>query len=186
MLGLTTSVAWMDTSLLRGVADDRRWRTRATVRSRRLRGTGPAVLLRADLRRLARRPDRVVGWAALAVVPYVVAAVADPIWVAVAQVLAGALAVEPAHRRAAHGRPTSPGCAGCCGLADRQPAVLHTLLPGGRRSALGRRRRRPRWSAAGDPRWPARRRPASRRSGRARPRRSARWPPRSGPRPGRR
>jgi Family of unknown function (DUF6297) len=128
VLGLTTSVAWMDTSLLRGVADERRWRDRATVRSRRLRGVGPAALLRADLRRLGRRPERLVGWAALAVVPYVAAAVADPVWVAVAQVLAGALAVG----RLTGGLRTvsdQPGLRRMLGLDDRSLVTLHAALP---------------------------------------------------------
>jgi Family of unknown function (DUF6297) len=128
VLGLTTSVSWLDTSLLRGVADERRWRDRATVRTRRLRGSGPVALLRADWRRLTRQPDRLAGWAALAVVPYVVAAVADPIWVAVAQVLAGALAV---------GRLTSglrtvadqPGLRRMLRLPDRSLYELHAVLP---------------------------------------------------------
>ena len=128
VLGVTTSVAWLDTSLLRGVADERRWRDRATVRSRRLRGSGPVALLRADLRRLGRQPDRVVGYAALAVVPYVVAAVADPIWVAVAQVLAGALAVG---RLTAGLRTVSdqPGLRRMLRVDDRSLYVLHTALP---------------------------------------------------------
>jgi hypothetical protein len=128
VLGVTTTVAWLDTSLLRGVADDRRWRDRATVRSRRLSGSGPVVLLRADLRRLGRQPDRVVGYAALAVVPYVVAAVADPIWVAVAQVLAGALAVG---RLTAGLRTVSdqPGLRRMLRVDDRSLHVLHTALP---------------------------------------------------------
>jgi hypothetical protein len=118
----------LDTSLLRGVADERRWRDRATVRTRRLRGTGPVALLRADLRRLGRQPDRVVGWAALAVVPYVVAAVADPIWVAVAQVLAGALAVG---RLTAGLRTVSdqPGLRRMLRIDDRSLHMLHALLP---------------------------------------------------------
>jgi hypothetical protein len=128
VLGVTTSVAWLDTSLLRGVADERRWRDRATVRSRRLRGSGPVALLRADLRRLGRQPDRVVGYAALAVVPYVVAAVADPIWVAVAQVLVGALAVG---RLTAGLRTVSdqPGLRRMLRIDDRSLYVLHTALP---------------------------------------------------------
>jgi hypothetical protein len=129
VLGLTMSVAWLDTSLLRGVADERRWRDRATVRSRRLHGSGPVAVLRADRRRLARQPDRVAGWAALAVVPYVVAAVADPIWVAVAQVLAGALAVA----RLTAGLRTvadQPGLRRMLRLDDRSLHVLHALLPG--------------------------------------------------------
>jgi hypothetical protein len=126
--GVATSVTWMDTSLLRGVADERRWRTRATVRSRRLTGTGPGVLVRADLRRLVRQPGRVVGWAALAVVPYVVAAVAAPIWVAAAQVLAGAIAVgllTPGLRTVAD----QPGLRRALGLEDRQLLALHALVP---------------------------------------------------------
>jgi len=128
VLGLTTSVAWLDTSLLRGVADERRWRDRATVRTRRLRGSGPGVLLRADLRRLARQPDRVVGCAALAVVPYVVAAVADPIWVSVAQVLAGSLAVS---RLTAGLRAVSdqPGLRRMLRVDDRSLHMLHAVLP---------------------------------------------------------
>jgi hypothetical protein len=128
VVGLTTAVTWLDTSLLRGVADERRWRDRATVRTRRLRGTGPVALLRADLRRLGRQPDRVVGWAALAVVPYVVAAVADPIWVAVAQVLAGALAVG---RLTAGLRTVSdqPGLRRMLRIDDRSLHMLHALLP---------------------------------------------------------
>ncbi len=128
VLGLTTTVTWLDTSLLRGVSDERRWRDRATVRTRRLHGTGPVTLLRADRRRLARQPDRVAGWAALAVVPYVVAAVADPIWVAVAQVLAGALAVG----RLTAGLRTvadQPGLRRMLRLDDRSLHVLHTVLP---------------------------------------------------------
>ncbi len=128
VLGLTTTVTWMDTSLLRGVADERRWRDRATVRTRRLRGSGPVVLLRADLRRLGRQPDRVVGYAALAVVPYVVAAVADPIWVAVAQVLAGGLAVG----RLTDGLRTvsdQPGLRRMLRVDDRSLHLLHTVLP---------------------------------------------------------
>ncbi len=126
--GVATAVTWMDTSLLRGVADERRWRTRATVRSRRLTGTGPGVLVRADLRRLVRQPGRLVGWAALAVVPYVVAAVAAPIWVAAAQVLAGAIAVgllTPGLRTVAD----QPGLRRALGLEDRQLLALHALLP---------------------------------------------------------
>ena len=128
VLGVTTTVAWLDTSLLRGVANDRLWRDRATVRSRRLRGSGPVVLLRADLRRLGRQPERVVGYAALAVVPYVVAAVADPIWVAVAQVLAGTLAVG---RLTAGLRTVSdqPGLRRMLRVDDRSLHVLHTALP---------------------------------------------------------
>jgi hypothetical protein len=128
VLGLTTTVAWLDTSLLRGVADERRWRDRATVRSRPLRGTGPVALLRADRRRLARQPERLVGWAALAVVPYVVAAVADPVWVAVAQVLAGALAVG----RLTGGLRTvsdQPALRRMLGLEDRSLHTLHAVLP---------------------------------------------------------
>ncbi|HEY6744430.1 MAG TPA: DUF6297 family protein [Mycobacteriales bacterium] len=126
--GVATSVTWLDAGLLRGVADERRWRTRATVRSRRLTGTGPAVLVRADLRRLARRPGRLIGWAALAVVPYVVAAVAAPVWVAAGQVLAGALAVSlltPGLRAVAD----QPGLRRALGLEDRQLLSLHALLP---------------------------------------------------------
>jgi hypothetical protein len=126
--GVATSVTWLDAGLLRGIADERRWRTRATVRSRRLTGTGPAVLVRADLRRLARQPGRLVGWAALAVVPYVVAAVAAPVWVAAGQVLAGALAVSlltPGLRTVAD----QPGLRRALGLADRQLLSLHALLP---------------------------------------------------------
>ena len=128
VLGLTTSVAWLDTSLLRGVADERRWRNRATVRTRRLRGSGPGVLLRADLRRLGRQQDRVVGYAALAVVPYVVAAVSDPIWVAVAQVLVGALAVN---RLTAGLRAVSdqPGLRRMLRVDDRSLHMLHAVLP---------------------------------------------------------
>jgi hypothetical protein len=128
VLGVATTVTWMDTSLLRGVADERRWRDRATVHSRRLRGSGPGALLRADLRRLGRQPDRVVGFAAIAVVPYVVAAVADPIWVAVAQVLAGALAVG---RLTAGLRTVSdqPGLRRMLRVDDRTLHVLHTALP---------------------------------------------------------
>jgi hypothetical protein len=128
VLGLTTTVTWMDTSLLRGVADERRWRDRATVHTRRLPGTGPAVLLLADLRRLGRQPDRLVGFAALAVVPYVVAAVADPIWVAVAQVLVGALAVA---RLTAGLRTVSdqPGLRRMLRVDDRSLHMLHTALP---------------------------------------------------------
>ncbi|HEV7658103.1 MAG TPA: DUF6297 family protein [Mycobacteriales bacterium] len=128
VLGLSTSIAWMDTSLLAGVAAERRWRDRATVRTRRLKGTGATVLIRADLRRLGRQPGRLVGWAALAVVPYVVAAVAAPVWAAVAQVLAGAVAV---------GRLTvglravadQPGLRRMFPLDDRRLHTLHTLLP---------------------------------------------------------
>lgn len=126
--GVVTSVTWLDAGLLRGIADDRRWRTRATVRSRRLTGTGPAVLVRADLRRLTRRPGRLIGWAALAVVPYVVAAVAAPIWVAAGQLLAGALAVSlltPGLRAVAD----QPGLRRALGLEDRQLLSLHSLLP---------------------------------------------------------
>ena len=128
MLGLTTSVTWLDTSLLRGIADEQRWRNRATVRTRRLRGSGPGVLLRADLRRLVRQPDRVVGCAALAVVPYVVAAVADPIWVSVAQVMAGSLAVS---RLTAGLRVVSdqPGLRRMLRVDDRSLHVLHAVLP---------------------------------------------------------
>jgi hypothetical protein len=128
VLGVATTVTWMDTSLLRGVADERRWRDRATVHSRRLRGSGPGALLRADLRRFGRQPDRVVGFAAIAVVPYVVAAVADPIWVAVAQVLAGALAVG---RLTAGLRTVSdqPGLRRMLRVDDRTLHVLHTALP---------------------------------------------------------
>jgi hypothetical protein len=128
VLGVTTSVAWMDSTLLRGVADERRWRDRASVRSRRLAGTGATVLVRADLRRLGRQPGRVVGWAALAVVPYVVAAVAAPVWAAVAQVLAGALAVS---RLTAGLRAVAdqPGLRRMLPLTDRRLHALHTLLP---------------------------------------------------------
>jgi hypothetical protein len=128
VIGLATTVTWMDTSLLRGVAEERRWRDRATVRTRRLHGSGPVVLLRADLRRLGRQPDRVVSYAALAVVPYVVAAVADPIWVAVAQVLAGALAVG---RLTAGLRAVSdqPGLRRMLRVDDRSLHMLHTALP---------------------------------------------------------
>ena len=128
VIGVATTVTWMDTSLLRGVADERRWRDRATVHSRRLRGSGPGALLRADLRRFGRQPDRVVGFAAIAVVPYVVAAVADPIWVAVAQVLAGALAVG---RLTAGLRTVSdqPGLRRMLRVDDRTLHVLHTALP---------------------------------------------------------
>jgi hypothetical protein len=118
----------MDPSLLRGVADERRWRDRGTVRSRRLRGTGPVALLQAERRRLARQPDRLVAWAALAVVPYVVAAVADPVWVAVAQVLAGALAIG----RLTGGLRTvsdQPGLRRMLGLDDRSLHTLHAVLP---------------------------------------------------------
>jgi Family of unknown function (DUF6297) len=128
LLGLTTSVAWLDPSLLRGVADERRWRERATVRSRRLRGTGPGVLLRAEVRRLRRQPDRLVAYAGLAVVPYVLAAVADPVWVAVAQVLAGALAVS----RLTGGLRTvadQPGLRRALGLDDRGLETLHSIVP---------------------------------------------------------
>jgi hypothetical protein len=128
VLGVTTTVTWLDTSLLRGVAGERRWRDRATVRTRRLRGSGPVVLLRADRRRLARQPERIAGWAALAVVPYVVAAVADPVWVAAAQVLAGALAVS----RLTDGLRTvsdQPGLRRMLRLDDRSLHLLHTVLP---------------------------------------------------------
>jgi hypothetical protein len=128
VLGVTTTVAWMDPSLLRGVADERRWRDRGTVRSRRLRGTGPVALLQAERRRLARQPDRLVAWAGLAVVPYVVAAVADPVWVAVAQVLAGALAIG----RLTGGLRTvsdQPGLRRMLGLDDRSLHTLHAVLP---------------------------------------------------------
>ena len=149
VLGVTTSVAWLDTSLLRGVADERRWRDRATVRSRRLRGSGPVALLRADLRRLGRQPDRVVGYAALAVVPYVVAAVADPIWVAVAQVLAGALAVG---RLTAGLRTVSdqPGLRRMLRVDDRTLHVLHTALPAAG-AVLWMAATAPALVAAGDP-----------------------------------
>jgi Family of unknown function (DUF6297) len=128
VLGLTTTVAWLDTSLLRGVADERRWRDRATVRTRRLRGRGQGALLQADLRRLGRQPDRVIGCAELAVVPYVVAAVADPIWVSVAQVLAGSLAVS---RLTAGLRAVSdqPGLRRMLRVDDRSLHTLHAVLP---------------------------------------------------------
>jgi uncharacterized protein DUF6297 len=128
VLGVSASVAWLDTGLLRGIAADRRWRQRATVRSRRLTGTGPPVLVRADLRRLARQPGRVVGWAALAVVPYVVAAVAAPIWTAVAQVLAGALAVGGL-TSGLRAIADQPGLRRMLPLDDRTQQTLHTILP---------------------------------------------------------
>jgi uncharacterized protein DUF6297 len=86
------------------------------------------VLVRADLRRLARQPGRIVGWAALAVVPYVVAAVAAPVWAAVAQVLAGALAVSgltPGLRAVAD----QPGLRRMFPLDDRTLQAVHTILP---------------------------------------------------------
>ena len=115
---VTTSVVWLDPTLLTRVLDVRRWRRVGRVRSRpflRLQPPRVAALLQAELRRQARRPGALAICGAIALAQYAVAVVAPSV-AGVAQVIgaylvAGRLASglrtvagSPALRRSVGGR----------------------------------------------------------------------------------
>ncbi|MGV9980169.1 DUF6297 family protein [Micromonospora wenchangensis] len=70
----TTAAVLLDPSLLAALVESRRWRAVGLVRGRPLRAGGRfAVLLQAEVRRLARRRGALVGWAGALLAMYAVA-----------------------------------------------------------------------------------------------------------------
>jgi hypothetical protein len=100
----TVSLVLLQPAMFSDIVEIRRWRRVGSVHSGRL-GPPPSTvagrerlrrlwtLVRADLRRQARRPGGLLAWAGLAVVPYAMGLVA-PGGVAPARVVAGYLATE--------------------------------------------------------------------------------------------
>lgn len=88
------AVTLLDPALLADVVAVRRWRSVGSVRSRTWwPGARWWILLQAEFRRVTRRPSTVLTWAALALVPYVVALV-WPVAVDPLRIFAGYLAVD--------------------------------------------------------------------------------------------
>ncbi|GAA5182384.1 hypothetical protein GCM10023322_19260 [Rugosimonospora acidiphila] len=121
---------FMDPTLFAGVLEARRWRRIGRIgrRARRAR-PGPrwSVLLRAELRRLPRRPQALLVSAGLLLVPYAIELLAPP-WAGMARVVAGYLAVN----RLAAGLRTicrSPALRRALGGTDRQLRLAHLVVP---------------------------------------------------------
>jgi hypothetical protein len=132
LAGAAASAAiFMDPSLFSGVVEARRWRRAGRVgrAGRRLR-PGPrwAVLLRAELRRLPRRPQALAIWAGLLLVPYGLALVA-PEAAGAGRLVAGYLA---GNRLAAGLRAVcrSPALRRSLGGTDRRLHLVHLVVPG--------------------------------------------------------
>jgi hypothetical protein len=88
------AVTLLDPALLADVVAARRWRAVGSVRSRSWwPGARWWILLQAEFRRPVRRPSTVLAWAALALLPYVVALV-WPVAVDPVRIVAGYLAVD--------------------------------------------------------------------------------------------
>ncbi|GIH13482.1 DUF6297 family protein [Rugosimonospora africana] len=131
LAGAAASAAiFMDATLFSGVVEARRWRRAGRVRSglRRLR-PGPrwAVLLRAEVRRLPRRPGALAIWAALILVPYALVLIA-PEAAGAGRVVAGYLAVG---RLAAGLRAVcrSPALRRSLGDTDQRLYRVHLVVP---------------------------------------------------------
>jgi hypothetical protein len=123
-----TAAMFLDLSLLSAVVEARRWRRTARVRSRgfALRGR-VAVLLQAEVRRLARRPGTLGVYALLVLVPYATALFA-PVAGALVRIVAGYLAVgrlAPGLRKVSG----SPALRRALGGTDSGLRAVHTVVP---------------------------------------------------------
>jgi hypothetical protein len=131
LAGAAASAAiFMDATLFSGVVEARRWRRAGRVRlgGRRLRpGRRWAVLLRAELRRLPRRPGALAIWAGLLLVPYALVLLA-PEAAGAGRVVAGYLA---AGRLAAGLRAVcrSPALRRSLGDTDQRLYLVHLVVP---------------------------------------------------------
>lgn len=93
--GLSGAMATLDLALMYDVLLAHRWRARGSVRPRRGGPVGLAVLVRADLRRVARSPQWLVLLAGAVVVPYAVSVTGGERVVFLVAALVGFLAGLP-------------------------------------------------------------------------------------------
>jgi hypothetical protein len=129
-----TATIFLDPTLLFGVLETRRWRQKGRVRRRpfwsgwsRLPGRRWWLLLAAEARRLARRPDALAVWAALLVVPFAVAVLA-PAFAMAARLVAAYFATGRLARglRIVH---ASPALRRALGGDDRYLRGVHLVVP---------------------------------------------------------
>jgi len=126
----TTSIVWLDSTLLTRVLEVRRWRRVGRVRNRAFLAIGPgrmSALLQAELRRQARRPGALAICGALALAQYAVAVVAPPV-AAVAQVIGAYLVAG----RLASGLRTVGGSAAlrrALGGREMDLRLTHLIVP---------------------------------------------------------
>ncbi|SHG81764.1 DUF6297 family protein [Streptoalloteichus hindustanus] len=122
-----TAGNFLDLSLLLDVLELRRWRRVGRVRPRSFPSGRWRALLVADLRRQFRTPGVLSSWLALALVPYVVAAV-TPLWSPMCQLLTACVATS----RLASGLRAVSGSAALrrgLGGGDRPLRLAHLVVP---------------------------------------------------------